>query len=157
VATASFAEAIALPIALEFVLIPHMLANPGQIWRIARWALLGCLAGAAVGYGLGWLFYESLGLWAVETFGWQEAYQTAKTWIESYGFWAIVAIGLTPVPFQTAMLLAGAGGYPFLPFMAAAALSRGVRYFGLALLVRHAGPTVRRRLFRVRPSASRGT
>jgi membrane protein DedA with SNARE-associated domain len=38
-----------------------------------------------------------------------------------------------------AMLVAGATGYSFALFMLASALARGLRYFGLALLVYWAG------------------
>lgn len=48
---------------------------------------------------------------------------------------AVLGIGIVPVPFQVAMLAAGASGYPFPLFMLAAMLGRGVRYFGLAVLV----------------------
>ena len=52
---------------------------------------------------------------------------------------AILAIGIVPIPFQIAMLVAGASAYPIVLFLAAACLARGARYFGLALLIAVAG------------------
>lgn len=52
-----------------------------------------------------------------------------------HGFLAILAIGVIPIPFQIAMLVAGAAKYPLLLFVLAAIIARSIRYFGLALLV----------------------
>ncbi len=48
---------------------------------------------------------------------------------------AVLTIGIVPVPFQIAMLAAGASDYPYPLFLLAAMLGRGIRYFGLAVLV----------------------
>lgn len=139
-AFASFSETIVVPIPMELVLIPHMQANRERLWWLATVTLLGCLAGALLGYGVGLLLFESLGRWALETFGWQQDFEIFRTWFEAYGFWAIVAIGIVPIPFQTAMLLAGLTHYSFLLFVLASVLARGVRYYGLAALVAAFGP-----------------
>ena len=98
-------------------------------------ATAGFVAAAAVGYGVGWLFFETLGYRILEAFDWRADFGTARSWIEAYGFWAVFVIGVTPIPFQTAMLLAGFTAMPFPLFLAAAALSRGMRYFGLAAVI----------------------
>jgi membrane protein DedA with SNARE-associated domain len=67
--------------------------------------------------------------------GWESAFAEFQAWFATDGFWAILAIGLVPIPFQVAMVTAGAAGYPLLLFMLAATLARGIRYFGLAWLV----------------------
>jgi membrane protein DedA with SNARE-associated domain len=56
-----------------------------------------------------------------------------------HGFWAIVGIGVAPIPFQIAMLVAGASHYSIALFLLAAAIARGIRYYGLAALVRNFG------------------
>lgn len=135
VAGASFAEATVAPIPLEALLAPLMLLHRDRAWELAAMATAGCVAAAAVGYGVGWMFFDTAGRWLLETFEWGEAYATAQRWIESYGFWAVLVIGIAPIPFQTAMLVAGATGMTFPVFLAASALSRGIRYFGLAVIV----------------------
>lgn len=134
-AFASFAETVIVPIPLELVLIPHMQANRERLWWLATVALLGCLAGALLGYGVGYLLFESIGDWALDRFGWREDFELFRQWFDRYGFWAIVAIGIVPVPFQTAMLLAGLTEYSVALFVLAALLARGIRYYGLAGLV----------------------
>jgi len=132
---ASFLETTVVPIPIEVVLIPFMLTNRDRLWLIAAVTLAGCLAGALVGYGVGYFLFESVGTWLIDTFGWQQSYQEFQGMFDRYGFWAVIAIGVTPIPFQVAMLVAGTAEYSILLFVLAAAIARGVRYFGLALLV----------------------
>jgi len=52
---------------------------------------------------------------------------------------AILLVGVTPIPFQAATLGAGGAGYPIPLFVLATLVARGIRYYGLALLVRLLG------------------
>lgn len=92
-----------------------------------------------VGYGVGYFLFESVGRWAIEGLGWQDGYRQFRNLFAAHGFWAILAIGVVPIPFQTAMLAAGAASYPVPMFALAATIARGIRYFGLAALVRATG------------------
>lgn len=135
IGVASFLETLVLPIPIELIVVPFMLANRRRIWLIAAITTLGCLLGAVVGYGFGALLFGSAGQWLIETFGWQAAFERFSQQFDRNGFWAILSIGITPIPFQIAMLAAGVAGYPILLFLLATAVARGLRYFGLAVLV----------------------
>ena len=132
---ASFAETIIVPIPIELLLIPYMIRQRARIWWTATLVLAGCLAAAMLGYAIGALFMQSIGAWAIESFGWQKDFDAFRAWFERSGFLAILAVGIAPIPFQVAMLTAGTTGYSILLFLVAAILARGVRYYGLALLV----------------------
>lgn len=132
---ASFAETIIIPIPIELVLVPLMLALRDRIWLIATITTAGCLAGAVVGYAVGYFLFEEIGRWLIATMGWETPFERFQQLFGAHGFLAILAIGVIPVPFQIAMLAAGIAGYPFLLFMLAAVIARGVRYYGLAALV----------------------
>lgn len=140
----SLAETIILPIPIELLMIPYMAINRHLIWRTAWVVLAGCLLGALVGYGFGYLFFETAGEWLISNFGWERAYAAFEADFADYGFWAILAVGTTPIPFQTAMIAAGASGYPVYLFLLAAFIARGTRYFGIALLVYWFGERVLR-------------
>lgn len=133
---ASFLEALIIPIPIELVLVPYMMAERGRIWAIATVTLAGCLAGALVGYGVGLLVLETVGRAIMDWGGWSESYPVFQDFFARHGFWAIVAVGILPIPFQVAMLAAGATAYPLVAFVAAVLLARGIRYHGLALIVR---------------------
>lgn len=132
---ASFAETIIVPIPIEVVLIPFMLARRHQVWWVATVVTAGCLLGAIVGYGVGFFFFEQIGRWLLDSMGWSDAFDRFQTLFQDHGFFAILAIGVIPIPFQVAMLAAGMAKYPFLLFLLAAVIARGIRYYGLALLV----------------------
>ena len=135
IGVASFLETIIVPIPIEIVMIPYMLARRDLIWHIALVTTLACVLAAILGYGVGFFFYDSLGRGLIDTMGWNDDYVVFREWFDAQGFWAILAIGVAPIPFQVAMLVAGVAGYPLLMFVLAAGIARGIRYFGLALLV----------------------
>lgn len=134
-------EATLIPVPLELILIPYMMIERQRIWLISSVALLGCLTGAMAGYWVGVSLFDSIGQWLIGIIGGAEAFGQYMDSLDEEGFVAIFMVGITPVPFQFAMLGAGATGYPLLLFMLASALSRGIRYYGLAALVLLFGDT----------------
>lgn len=131
----SFLESTVLAIPLEVVLVPFLLTHQNRLWQTASVVTAGCLAGSLVGYGVGYFFIETVGRWAIQLMGWGESYQRFASLFADHGFVALLAAGILPVPFQAAMLTAGAAGYPLWKFTLAATIARGIRYFGLAALV----------------------
>lgn len=136
---ASVLETLLVPIPIETILIPWMLAQPRRKWRLASVALAGNLAAACIGYALGAWALNTWGTTLIPLFGGQEAYEAFQARMANDGFLAVLAVGIIPIPFQIAMLAAGSSGYPFPFFLLAALLARGMRYFGLAVLVHLAG------------------
>jgi membrane protein YqaA with SNARE-associated domain len=145
----SFLEAIVIPVPLEAVLVPYMLLRRELVWRIAGLAVGGFLAAAVLGYLVGALAFNTVGLPLIETLGWQVAFTDAKAAFDRHGFWALLLIGLLPIPSQVAMLAGGAFGFSIGLFVVAMGISRGIRYFGLALLVVWLGPRVETALQRL--------
>ena len=136
---ASVAETLIVPIPIEVIMVPFMLANKARIWLTATVVLAGNIAAALVGYAIGYYAFNSFGRSLIDRFGWGESFGEFQALFADYGFWAIVAIGVIPIPFQIAMLVAGAAKYPILWFVVAAALARGARYYGLGALVYYLG------------------
>lgn len=136
----SFLESTIVPLPLEAILIPIMYSCRHRIWRFASAALTGCMAGAVLGYGLGRLFFDDLAEKLSQYFGTPAQLNEVMQHIQEDGFTYVFAIGVTPVPFQLAMLAAGAVQYSFILFLIATLLARGLRYFGLAGLIKYFGP-----------------
>ena len=156
VAVVSFLEATVLPVPMELLLAPLMQARRRILWRLAAAALVGCLAGALAGYAAGHLLRASAGEWIVSVAGGGPQLARAGELLRRYGFWFVVSVGVTPVPFQVAMVAAGASGYSPAGFVGAAALSRGLRYFGLASLVWRFGNAAERLYRRHRRDVAAG-
>lgn len=138
----SFMETIIVPIPIEVVLIPLMAINRHRIWTLATVATAGCLAASLTGYGVGMVLYQSLGTWFIDMMGMQSAYESFQSFFDQYGFAAIIAVGIIPIPFQVAMITAGLSGYPIHLFVLAALIARGVRYYGLAWLILQFGERI---------------
>ena len=138
-AVISFFETIIIPIPIELVVIPLMAVNRNRIWAIASAVICGCLLASIVGYGVGMVLYQSLGVWFIDTMGMQSSYASFQDFFNEYGFISILAVGVLPIPFQVAMITAGLSGYPITLFVLAAVIARGIRYYGLAWLVSRYG------------------
>lgn len=139
ITVASFLESTIVPIPLEAVMVPLLQVRRERLWWIALMATLGCVAGALVGYGLGYYLFDLIGDWVIQTFSSQEQFDQVTSKMESQGFWFVLTLGVAPIPFQIAMLAAGATKFSLLSFLIATAIARSLRYFGLALVVYFAG------------------
>lgn len=139
VTLASFLESIIVPIPLEAMLVPLMQARREKLIAISTAALLGCMLGATTGYALGYFVFDMIGDQLIALFSSQQQFDMVKQKMDSGGFWFVFSVGVIPIPFQIAMLAAGVTKYSFVLFITASVLSRALRYFGLALLVKVAG------------------
>ncbi len=136
---ASFLESTIVPIPLEAVLVPLMQARREQLWLIALMATLGCIMGAIFGYALGYYLFDLVGEWVTQTFSSPEQMVRVTQKMHQEGFWFVMTLGIAPIPFQIAMLAAGATKFSLGLFLLATLIARFIRYFGLALVVYIAG------------------
>ncbi|MEC7690440.1 MAG: VTT domain-containing protein [Pseudomonadota bacterium] len=136
---ASFLESTIVPVPLEAILIPLMQARREKLWSIALMATLGCVIGALFGYALGYYLFDLTGDWIINTFSDPEQFKQVSAKMEQQGFWFVLTLGIAPIPFQIAMLAAGATKYSLLLFLLATVIARSIRYFGLAVAVYVAG------------------
>lgn len=135
VGLASFLESLIVPIPLETILIPLMQARRDKLWLISGVALLGCLLGATLGYGVGFFIFDLIGQHLINWFSTPAQFAEIQATMHKQGFWFVLSIGVVPIPFQIAMLAAGVTGFSIFLYLLATFISRGIRYFGLGLLV----------------------
>ena len=136
---ASFLESTIVPIPLEAVMVPLMQARRESLWKIAFMATLGCVIGAVFGYALGYYLFDMVGEWLINTFFSQDQFDNVKQQMQNQGFWFVMTLGIAPIPFQVAMLAAGATKFSLPLFLLATVIARAIRYFGLAIVVYYAG------------------
>jgi len=136
---ASFLESTIVPIPLEAVMVPLMQARRESLWKIAFMATLGCVIGAVFGYALGYYLFDMVGEWLINTFFNQDQFDNVKQQMQNQGFWFVMTLGIAPIPFQVAMLAAGATKFSLPLFLLATVIARAIRYFGLAIVVYYAG------------------
>ena len=151
---ASFLESTIVPVPLEAVMVPLMQARRDKLWHIALMATIGCILGAIFGYALGYYLFDLLGEWLIETFFSQQQFDNVKQQLQSQGFWFVLTLGIVPIPFQIAMLGAGATQFSLSLFLLATLIARFIRYFGLAAVVYFAGNKAERLISKYKITAT---
>jgi membrane protein YqaA with SNARE-associated domain len=153
---ASFLESTVVPIPLEAVLIPLMQAKREKLWLIAFMATLGCIVGALFGYAIGYFLFDAIGQDVITWFGSEQQFERVTQDMQAQGFWFVLSLGIVPIPFQIAMLAAGATKYSIWLFLLATIIARSLRYFGLALVVKLFGNKAERFIRRYKTKAMIG-
>lgn len=139
----SFAEASFFPIPPDALLLPMCFARPRKWFFYAFVCTLASVLGAIAGWLIGFYLWEGVsGFFYAYVFT-REAFAQMAEWYRQHGFWVILAKGLTPIPFKLITISAGACKVPLPVVVGAAIISRGARFFGLALVVRIFGDRAR--------------
>src|SRR5262249_17218482 len=68
----SFVESSFFPIPPDTMLIPMALARPDRAWFYATVCTLTSVAGGVLGYFIGAVLYDSIGLWLIQLYGYGE-------------------------------------------------------------------------------------
>ncbi len=134
----SFAESSFFPVPPDVMLAPMSLAKPKLAWRFAFLTTVTSVLGGLFGYLIGALAFDLIAPWLRTTSYW-EPYQTAVTWFEEWGFWAIFLAGFSPIPYKVFTIAAGALGMALLPFTIASLIGRGARFYLVAGLMAWGG------------------
>jgi membrane protein YqaA with SNARE-associated domain len=136
-------ESFIFPIPPDVLLIPLALGNPRRALRFAAICTVGSLLGATIGYLIGVGLYEGVGKPILELYGYADEYAAIGDAYRENLVLALGTAGFTPVPFKVFTLAAGGFQVPFLSFVAITAVSRGMRFFLVAGLIRAFGEPIR--------------
>jgi membrane protein YqaA with SNARE-associated domain len=141
----SFAESSFFPVPPDVMLAPMTLARPVDAWRLAALTTITSVLGGALGYLIGYFALDLVEPWMVSA-GYWEGYLQVRGWFQTWGFWAVLAAGFSPIPYKLFTIAAGALAM-FLPaFVLASAIGRGGRFFLVAGLIRWGGAPMEARL-----------
>ena len=130
-----FLENTIVIMAMEPLFIPMMASRGRGAWKVALALLVGNVAGGLAIYAIGAQLAEGVLQPLIAQADLQAQYEQAVTKLKENGFVALFLIGVTPFPFQVGAAAAGAANYSLPMFVIAVAISRAIRYFGLAALV----------------------
>jgi membrane protein YqaA with SNARE-associated domain len=142
-AIVAFAEASFFPVPADILLIPMVIATREKAWRIALTCTIASVLGGMFGYGIGYFLYETLGLWLLNLYGYFEEFAHYQALYNEYGFWIVMVGGLTPLPYKVVTIASGLAKQELFTFVLGSVLSRGLRYFAVALLLYWFGPPIR--------------
>jgi membrane protein YqaA with SNARE-associated domain len=128
----SFAESSFFPIPPDVVLAPMSLARPDKAFRYAAICTVTSVAGGILGYAIGAMLFESVGLWLLNLYGLGDKIDNVKLWYATWGAMFILVKGLTPIPYKVVTIVSGALAYDFPMFVILSIITRGARFFIIA-------------------------
>jgi membrane protein YqaA with SNARE-associated domain len=144
----SFVESFILPFPPpDVMLAPMSLARPALALRFAALTLLFSVLGGLVGYLIGAFLFDVAEPYII-AWGYWARFQTVTLWFESWGFWAVLVAGFSPVPYKIFTIAAGVLNLALLPFVVASIIGRGARFFLLAWCLAKFGPAIEPKLVR---------
>ncbi|MDA9723122.1 DedA family protein [Candidatus Pelagibacter sp.] len=144
----SFIESFIFPIPPDVLIIPMTIARKNEWLRIALIATLGSVLGACLGYFIGYVFFNEIGLKIFEIYGVDNT-SFLKDKVSSEGgviAWiTLLAIaGFSPVPFKLLTITSGFIHFNILYFIIICILTRGSRFFLIAFLIGNFGSTMKK-------------
>jgi membrane protein YqaA with SNARE-associated domain len=144
----SFIESFIFPIPPDVLIIPMTIARKHEWIRIALISTIGSVLGACLGYFIGYVFFNEIGLKIFEIYGVDNT-SFLKDKVSSEGgviAWiTLLAIaGFSPVPFKLLTITSGFINFNILYFIIISLLTRGSRFFLIAFLVGNFGPTMKK-------------
>lgn len=143
-ALVAFLEASFFPVPPHPLLGLMCLAEPKRALRYAVIATVGSVLGGLLGYAIGYLLYDSVGVQLLSLLHLTESFPRAACYLREYGVEIIVIKGATPIPFKLITLTAGFIGMPLIPFILASIVSRAISFVSMGLLFRVFGAPIKR-------------
>ena len=144
----SFIESFIFPIPPDVLIIPMTIAKKHQWIKIALIATFGSVLGACLGYIIGYVFFNEIGVKIFELYGVDNA-TFLKDKLSSEGgliAWiTLLAIaGFSPVPFKLLTITSGFVQFNFLYFLIVSLITRGSRFFLIAFLIGNFGSAMKK-------------
>ncbi len=126
----SASEAIFFPIPPDPLLIALALRNPDHALLLAGLTTAASTGGGVIGHLLGRRFGRPI----LQRFHSRQVERVEQLFVR-HGFWAIVLAALTPLPYKLFTVAAGVFDVPRVPFVLASIVGRGLRFFGIGMLI----------------------
>ena len=144
----SFIESFIFPIPPDVLIIPMTIAKRQDWLKIALIATICSVLGACLGYFIGYVFFNEIGIKIFELYGVDNT-SFLKDKVSSEGgvvaWMTLLAIaGFTPVPFKLLTITSGFVHFNLLYFIIISFVTRGFRFFIIAFLIGNFGPTMKK-------------
>mgnify|MGYP001357542995 FL=1 len=135
----SFIESFIFPIPPDVLIIPMTIAKKNDWVKIAFVATTGSVLGALLGYLIGFVFFNEIGVKIFELYGVDNTSFLKEKFSSEGGVIAwmtLLAIaGFTPVPFKLLTITSGFVGFNIFYFLIVSAITRGTRFFLISFLI----------------------
>lgn len=135
----SFADSSFFPVPPDVMQIPMSIARPERSFRYAAVSTIASVAGALLGYAIGAVLYQAVGVPLLEFYGYQDKFVDFAQSIKANGFLWMLAFAFLPIPYKVATIAAGSVSLSIPVLIVASILGRGGRFFLVALVLRRFG------------------
>jgi membrane protein YqaA with SNARE-associated domain len=136
----SFSESSFFPIPPDIILIPMVIAKRAKAWSFAFICTISSVLGGVAGYLIGYFFYLTIGEFIIELYSYQSEYSDFQSKYEGdIWLWFVFFAGLTPFPFKIITIASGVLKINMISFIAIALVSRGLRFYLVATLLKFFG------------------
>ncbi len=144
----SFIESFIFPIPPDVLIIPMTIAKKKDWIKIALIATIGSVIGACLGYFIGYVFFNEIGVKIFELYGVDNT-SFLKDKMSSEGgviAWiTLLAIaGFSPIPFKLLTITSGFVHFNLFYFIIISLITRGSRFFIIAFLISNFGPAMKK-------------
>tara|TARA_B100001250_G_scaffold236698_1_gene203296 strand:+ start:290 stop:898 length:609 start_codon:yes stop_codon:yes gene_type:complete len=144
----SFIESFIFPIPPDVLIIPMTLAKKKDWVKIALIATITSVLGACVGYFIGYVFFNEVGIKIFEIYGVDNTYFLKDKISSDGGLIAWVTLlaiaGFTPIPFKLLTITSGFVHFNIFFFVVVSLITRGSRFFIIAFIVGNFGSTMKK-------------
>ena len=144
----SFIESFIFPIPPDVFIIPMTIAKRQDWFKIAIVATIGSVLGACLGYLIGFVFFNEIGIKIFDLYGVDNISFLQEKVSSEGGIIAWITLlaiaGFTPVPFKLLTITSGFVQFNIIYFVIVSTLTRGSRFFIVAFLIGNFGPTMRK-------------
>ncbi len=142
----SFLESFIFPIPTDAMIIPMVIAKRKKYFKIALIAIVFSVLGALIGYVIGYIFFNEIGIKIFEIFG----SKNSNLFIEKLesqegllsGAIILFIAGFTPLPFKIITISSGFVHFNILLFIIICFIARGLRFFLVAYLTYKYGQAI---------------
>ena len=144
----SFIESFIFPIPPDVLIIPMTIAKKHEWMKIALIATIGSVLGACLGYFIGYVFFNEIGVKIFELYGVDNA-SFLKDKMSSEGgtiAWiTLLAIaGFSPIPFKLLTITSGFVHFNFFYFVIVSLVTRGSRFLIISFLLGNFGVAMKK-------------
>ena len=143
----SFIESFIFPIPPDVLIIPMTIARRNEWFKIALVATIASALGACLGYFIGYVFFNEIGIKIFEFYGVDPSFWKSKVSSEggTIAWITLLAIaGFTPVPFKLLTITSGFVQFNIVYFIIISILTRGSRFFIIAFLIGNFGSAMKK-------------
>jgi len=134
----AFLESFIFPIPTDVMIVPMVIAKRNKFFKIALIAIIFSVLGALIGYAIGYIFFNEVGVKIFGIFGTENSNLFIEKLASEKGLLSGTIIlfiaGFTPLPFKIITISSGFVHFNIFFFILTCLTARGLRFFLVAYL-----------------------